>query len=330
MQPFEIDGSRYNCVEQYYQYTKAMTHNKLSRAEEILNCSDPRRIKELGDGIEDNHDWLAIRVPTLYAGTSAKFQQNPDLAIALISTGTQQLCEATTDMFFGCGVGLQSSKWSNMDWPGANVAGRIVMKVRSELSGMNSSEVGVSPQGDLSDITGLPAPLNESQFETSHASDDLTLNDLHPPASTSTPTPAKTAPEVEASQRNQRNWKKQYTKRGSRGRGCGRGAGGPSHPPNPSNTSKSSNITDRSYRRQSAQKPQLSKSDLEFLNMGNHMGTRQHVDMEVTTSTPISENPGCKQLSDSELNAMGIDPGSEYAAEVNRKYSVSWSNKQVI
>lgn len=316
MQPFEVEGFVYNSVEQYYQYTKAISHSKYSRAEKILKCTDPRRIKELGDGIQDKQGWLAIRVQTLYTGTIAKFEQNPDLAIALVSTGMQQLCEATTDMFFGCGVGLQSAKWSKMDCPGENVAGRIVMKARGVLSGMNSSMMDTGLQSDISEIAGSPAPLNESHLTASQTADDPTANNTQPPPSCSSPSSTTQSMEtgLNTSLEIQTGQKKKYTRKRNRGRGRGRGTGAPPKP---------SNITDRSARRQSAQKSQLSDKDLEFLGRHNQKNQSQSTRVENNTSTPISENPGSKHLSNSELNAMGIDPGSQYAADVKRKYQMS-------
>lgn len=43
--------------------------------------------------------------------------------------------------------------------------------------------------------------------------------------------------------------------------------------------------------------------------------------MEVTTSTPKdAESVRTKQLNDSELLAMGIEPGSDYANNIRRKF----------
>lgn len=86
------------------------------------------------------------------------------------------------------------------------------------------------------------------------------------------------------------------------------------------------NVTDRSSRRQSGYKQQLSALDQEFLGKKNRTSPHQdsHTDMKVTTSTPKDANgPRGKHLSDSELRAMGIEPGSEYASEVKRKYSMT-------
>lgn len=131
--PFNLKGEDYAHVEQFYQYKKALHHNEFDTAERILKLSNPWRIKVLGDNVEANDDWNAIRMKTLYEGVSAKFRQNWPLHDELLRSKGLKLYEATTDLYFACGVGYDSRKWSTMDWTGENVAGLIVMKVRDEL-----------------------------------------------------------------------------------------------------------------------------------------------------------------------------------------------------
>lgn len=310
---FDVEGTRFNSVEQFYQHSKAIACKNYSRASKILWCTDPRRIKELGEGLEFNQDWLPNRVPTLYAGTHAKFHQNPDLADTLLSTGDINLYEATTDPYFGCGISFQSKKWATKEWSGENVAGRILMKVRAELSGLHSS----SSTGNedylvgLDDTSGADPSLNP-QLEKSVNTSGV---DNHP-------TPSGGNAPQEKNQNggkgtNHKNYGKQRNFRRNKGRGRGRGSW---IAPRASSDTKdrSPNVTGRSARRQSAYK-QLSDRDQDFLN-----GKNYHASMEITTSTPKADNNiATKHLSDSELQAMGIDPTSDYAADVRRKYSLS-------
>lgn len=102
-------------------------------AERILQFTNPWRIKVLGDNIESNEAWNAKRMKTLYEGVSAKFRQSWPLHDELIKSKGLKLYEATTDPYFGCGIGFDSKRWSTMDWTGDNVAGLVIMKVREEL-----------------------------------------------------------------------------------------------------------------------------------------------------------------------------------------------------
>lgn len=131
--PFTIDGTDYASSEQYYQCQKARHHGDDETADRILTLSNPWRIKVLGDNIEPNKEWISRRMKVMYDANSAKFRQNWPLHDELLRTKGLKLCEATTDMFWACGVGFDSHRWSTMDWKGENVAGLIVMKVRDEL-----------------------------------------------------------------------------------------------------------------------------------------------------------------------------------------------------
>lgn len=131
--PFNFEDSHYRHVEQYYQYCKAIHHNENQTAGRIMLMSNPRRIKALGDSIESNPTWLEQRMMVLYRGIKSKFEQNWPLQDELISSDGNQLYEATTDLYFGSGISYESPRWECRDWPGENVTGLILMKVREEL-----------------------------------------------------------------------------------------------------------------------------------------------------------------------------------------------------
>lgn len=142
--PFNLGGNDYNSSEQYYQFLKASHHGDDETAERILNLSNPWRIKVLGDSIEADDDWISKRMKVMYDAISAKFRQNWPLHDELLRTKGLKLYEATTDMYWACGIGYDSKKWESMDWKGENVSGLIVTKVREELllesSGHTSDE----------------------------------------------------------------------------------------------------------------------------------------------------------------------------------------------
>lgn len=131
--PFRLGGEDYAHVEQYFQYQKAIHHKDDPTADRILLLTNPWRIKVLGDGIKPNESWNSKRMKTLYDGVSAKFRQNWPLQNELLKSKGMKLYEATTDPYYGCGIGFDSKRWNSMDWKGENVAGLVVMKVREEL-----------------------------------------------------------------------------------------------------------------------------------------------------------------------------------------------------
>lgn len=287
MAPFEIEDTIFNCVEQFYQHSKAVACNNLERARKIMKCTDPKRMKELGDGIRNSDEWIPERVPTLYAGAVAKFQQNPDLAISLISTGNTGLYEATTDKYFGCGIGLQTKKWNKKEWTGENVAGRIIMKVRAELTGEAiPSTTGFSlDSSELTTTTSSHTSLNASNMG-SHITERKDEHKLDAKGNTPTSNPThQPANQSRAKGSNSR-------RRSNRGNHRGRGRG--STQPN------SSNVTDRTHRRQSAYQAKLSEKDQEFLKMTKPSLPNDEINSqgleEITTSTPKSPLKATRNL----------------------------------
>lgn len=134
--PFTLDGTAYVHVEHHYQCAKALHHNEPETAKRIMDMSNPLRIKALGDSMESDDSWTKRRMLVLYDGVRAKFEQNLTLQEELLSTNGKHFYEATTDPYFGCGIGFDSKRWKDKDWSGENVTGLIVKKVRDELLGI--------------------------------------------------------------------------------------------------------------------------------------------------------------------------------------------------
>lgn len=95
-------------VEQYFQHCKAINHNEIQIADHTMHLSNPRHIRTLGDGNQRNPAWLERRMMVLYRGLKAKFEQNWALQDELISTNGKQLYEATTVLYFACGISYES------------------------------------------------------------------------------------------------------------------------------------------------------------------------------------------------------------------------------
>lgn len=81
-------------------------------------------------------------VYTMFKGMFYKFAQNDFLVNKLLSTENLNLYEATTDMFYGAGIGLNSKKWEMGNWEGKNMAGKLLCKVRYVLK--NKLEEGLT------------------------------------------------------------------------------------------------------------------------------------------------------------------------------------------
>lgn len=137
----KIDDDSYCSVEQYFQYSKCNACGDYDRAEKILATDDPLHAKALGDGCPNKIEWLEIRVFTMFKALFHKFVQHQSLTAKLLATEGDGLYEATTDKFFGCGIGFHSKKWENKSWEGKNVTGTLLTQIRRILK--KKSEEGL-------------------------------------------------------------------------------------------------------------------------------------------------------------------------------------------
>ena len=81
--------------------------------------------KHTGRHVHLRKDWENIKYPIMEDIVRNKFQQNPDLAQKLIATGDAYLEEENT---WGDRI------WGTVNHLGENHLGKILMKIRTELS----------------------------------------------------------------------------------------------------------------------------------------------------------------------------------------------------
>src|SRR5688500_10634935 len=86
---FTADGHAFVCAEQYMMHGKAVLFDDAEVAAQILATIDPRQHKALGRKVRgfDDARWKAAREGIVYAGSEAKFTQNPALLAALLEIG---------------------------------------------------------------------------------------------------------------------------------------------------------------------------------------------------------------------------------------------------
>ena len=77
---FTIDGIKFNCVEQYMMYQKAMLFNNKSLAKEILAEVSPKNMKAYGRKVRgfDSSIWNRHKYNIVLTGVYNKFNQNED------------------------------------------------------------------------------------------------------------------------------------------------------------------------------------------------------------------------------------------------------------
>src|SRR3989338_673317 len=134
---FSENNNKYTSTEQYMMANKALLFNDKEIYEKIMKNKNPSTIKELGRSIKnfDADKWLENRENIVFNGNLLKFSLNPHLSTKLLSTYPFILVEASPyDKIWG--IGLSESQAVKMDpnkWPGENLLGKALVKVRNQL-----------------------------------------------------------------------------------------------------------------------------------------------------------------------------------------------------
>ncbi|WP_342051247.1 MULTISPECIES: NADAR family protein [unclassified Cupriavidus] len=134
---FVVDGTMFNCVEQYMMYRKAKLFGDEGAAVAVLSSSDPARQKALGRKVSgfDDATWIENRESIVRTGVLAKFSQNPSIRDALLATAGTELVEASPyDRVWGVGLGATDPRIKDRRlWRGENLLGKILTDVREAL-----------------------------------------------------------------------------------------------------------------------------------------------------------------------------------------------------
>lgn len=136
---FMLEGTIYFCAEQAMMAAKARYFKDFKSLRAIIaENHSPRRVKELGRGVEnfDPHEWEEIAFDTVVQINLAKFSQNDRLKAILLSTKRAMLAEASPhDRIWGIGLDASDPKAHNPDeWQGSNLLGVALMQVRDTLA----------------------------------------------------------------------------------------------------------------------------------------------------------------------------------------------------
>lgn len=139
--PFTLEGTSYNCVEQYLAQQKALLAENQQLADKAMDCNDPADHKAILNTLkrETQEQWREKAEEIITKAIRAKFNQNSHLAAFLIETFPRTIGEASTDKVWGIGLRLedkdvlQESAWVK----DGNLLGRTLSEIRQEM--MNNS-----------------------------------------------------------------------------------------------------------------------------------------------------------------------------------------------
>ena len=154
---FMVDGTTYNCAEQFMMAGKArlfegselyerdsegcillLSGNPvLTTLGKIMATAEPREQKSLGRDVTgfDPDKWDAVARNIVYQGNMAKFMQNPEFRHYLLLTDGTTLVEASPyDCIWGIGFSEDHRKaQSRQFWRGTNWLGQVLTKVREDI-----------------------------------------------------------------------------------------------------------------------------------------------------------------------------------------------------
>lgn len=136
--PFEYKGVRFNCVEQFMMYSKAMLFGDAEAAQKILSSNAPKTQKALGRAVRgfDAGIWEANRMGIVITGCREKFRQNQTMLDALLASGNRQFVEASPyDRIWGIGLGENNAAAEQPElWKGKNLLGKALDATRIILA----------------------------------------------------------------------------------------------------------------------------------------------------------------------------------------------------
>lgn len=147
---FVVDGTQYNCCEQYMMAEKARVFGDESVLGKILASDSPRQQKALGRKVRgfDEILWNQICRGVVYAGNLARFSQNAADRDLLLATGMKIIVEASPlDRIWGIGLAPDDPlALDESNWRGSNWLGTALMQVRNTLRRVELTDVDLLQQ----------------------------------------------------------------------------------------------------------------------------------------------------------------------------------------
>ena len=128
------DNKTFCSSEQVFMYMKAKLFKDDEVAEKILQTTNQKTIKALGREVKnfDQLIWDNFKYSLMYNANELKFSQNPDLKMLLLSTGNEQICEASPlDRIWGIGLSTATLDYRDpTKWRGQNLLGQVLINLR--------------------------------------------------------------------------------------------------------------------------------------------------------------------------------------------------------
>ena len=135
--PFTYIGTRFESVEQFLYYMRALFGRSKATAAKVLECGgDSAALVKISkkQRLLENNSWEEVRQQIMRLGMRQKFLQNPELRKKLLSTGFRLLVEIPKEGLLDR-ILPPSEEWVRdpAKWKNRNMTGKALMQVRADL-----------------------------------------------------------------------------------------------------------------------------------------------------------------------------------------------------
>jgi ribA/ribD-fused uncharacterized protein len=130
----KVLGTTFNCVEQAYQYSKAIRRAQPDVADLILKTPSPKMAKNKSRLLRYDENWTNDEKTKLMKQLlEAKMEQVPEFSASLLKTGKNTLVLADpSDYDWGSGLAKeQTLHTKKRNWPGKNLLGSMLETLRT-------------------------------------------------------------------------------------------------------------------------------------------------------------------------------------------------------
>lgn len=183
---FTYDGVEYTSSVQAFHHRKALAVERDVNAHTIMQMSIAKKIKQYGDKMPTSTKWEAEKVNVLEDIVYHKFAQSPAIRNKLCDTMDLPLYEATTNQFWGCGLKMNARQWSTGIYPGRNIMGQILMRVRTRMQDSRARSNHAVPSSTVSTASLSHSPIRAAPL--SAATDQLAADSVARPNTQIAPT----------------------------------------------------------------------------------------------------------------------------------------------
>lgn len=134
---FTFKSLTFSSSEQAFMWCKARHFGDVASCLLILDTKDPKAAKKLGRAVKgfNNAEWDKVRYGYMVEVLKAKFKNDDNLQISLMSTEGLQIVEGSPyDRLWGVGIHWKDDDcFDKSKWKGQNLLGQALVEVREEL-----------------------------------------------------------------------------------------------------------------------------------------------------------------------------------------------------